>query len=85
MLASGFVSYIGFFDQNMREVLVRSWRLFLKDIVGISFKQNLSLVEYLSTASERIEWNSNALPDDVLCVENAIILSRFNRCVCGVC
>ena len=81
MLASGFVSYIGFFDQNMRELLVRSWRIFLKDIVGVSFKQNLSLVEYLSTASERIEWNSNSLPDDVLCVENAIILSRFHRCV----
>ena len=43
------------------------------------YKPDLSLVEYLSTASERIEWSSNALPDDELCVENAIILHRFNR------
>ena len=78
LLASAFVAYIGFFDHRMRHTLVHQWKEFLTHI-DVVYKPDLSLVEYLSTASERIEWSSNALPDDELCVENAIILHRFNR------
>ena len=78
LLASAFVAYIGFFDHRMRHTLVHHWKEFLTHI-DVVYKPDLSLVEYLSTASERIEWSSNALPDDELCVENAIILHRFNR------
>ena len=39
----------------------------------------LARTEYLSTADERLRWQSNSLPSDDLCVENAIMLSRFNR------
>ncbi|VEL12750.1 unnamed protein product [Protopolystoma xenopodis] len=33
----------------------------------------------MSTPDERLRWQANALPDDELCTENAIILRRFNR------
>ena len=78
LLAGGFVSYIGFFDHRARVLLLQTWRSFLFNI-NVEYKSDLSLVNYLSTPSERIEWSSNELPDDVLCVENAIILNKFNR------
>lgn len=37
------------------------------------------MVEYLCTPDERLTWQANALPADELCVENAIMLKRFNR------
>ena len=35
--------------------------------------------QYLSNADERLKWQSNSLPSDDLCVENAIMIKRFNR------
>jgi dynein heavy chain 1 len=78
LLAAAFVSYIGFFDHQMREQLLHGWQAHLL-LTGIAYKEDLSLVEYLSTPSQRIAWSANSLPNDVLCVENAIILNRFNR------
>jgi len=37
------------------------------------------MIEYLSRPDERLAWQANALPSDSLCVENAIMLNRFNR------
>ena len=36
-------------------------------------------MEFLSTPSERLDWNSNGLPDDDICTENAVILKYYNR------
>jgi len=33
----------------------------------------------LSNADERIRWQTNSLPTDDLCMENAIMLKIFNR------
>lgn len=55
-----------------------SWKDYV-DGQGIRFRAELSLVEFLSNPSERFSWKADALPDDDLCVENAIILQRFNR------
>lgn len=44
----------------------------LSDLHGCSF-------QYLSNADERLRWQANNLPSDDLCVENAIMLKRFNR------
>ena len=38
-----------------------------------------SVIEYLSDPDERLKWQANALPADELCVENAIMLKRYNR------
>lgn len=35
--------------------------------------------QYLSNPDERLRWQASNLPADDLCVENAIMLRRFNR------
>lgn len=43
------------------------------------YKKEISLVEFLSKPSERILWQRKGLSADVLAMQNAIILKRFNR------
>ncbi len=39
----------------------------------------MNRVQYLSNADERQRWKAHSLPDDDLCVENAIMLKRYQR------
>ncbi|KAK4049755.1 dynein heavy chain [Microbotryomycetes sp. JL221] len=78
LLSAAFVAYGGYFDQNYRESMWQSWSHHLAD-ANIKFKPELALVEFLSSAEERLQWNSHALPADNLCLENAIVLKRFDR------
>ncbi|KAF8922147.1 dynein heavy chain [Mucidula mucida] len=78
LLSAAFLAYGGFFDQHYREVMWQEWSHHLSD-AAITFKPELSLTEYLSTADDRLSWQSKSLPADNLTTENAIMLKRFNR------
>ena len=78
LLSAAFLAYGGFFDQHYREVMWQDWSSHLHD-ANIKFKQELSLTEYLSTADDRLSWQSKSLPSDNLTMENAVMLKRFNR------
>ncbi|KAF9438119.1 hypothetical protein BGZ76_009650 [Entomortierella beljakovae] len=78
LLSSAFLAYGGYFDQQYRELLFHRWADHLTK-AGIQYKADISLAEYLSTADDRLSWTEHSLPADDLCVENAIILQRFNR------
>ncbi|KAK3805063.1 MAG: dynein heavy chain [Linnemannia elongata] len=78
LLSSAFLAYGGYFDQQYREILFHKWADHLAK-AGIQYKADISLAEYLSTADDRLSWTEHSLPADDLCVENAIILERFNR------
>jgi len=78
LLSAAFLAYGGFFDQHYREVMWQDWSGHLHD-ANIKFKQELSLTEYLSTADDRLSWQSKSLPSDNLTMENAVMLKRFNR------
>ncbi|KAI8873838.1 hypothetical protein GQ42DRAFT_152391 [Ramicandelaber brevisporus] len=78
LLAAAFLAYAGFFDQQQREQLINKWSTHLM-AADIQFKPDLALTEYLSTADERLDWQSKSLPADDLCTENAIMMERFNR------
>eukprot|EP00761_Pharyngomonas_kirbyi_P012437 gb/GECH01012464.1/.p1 GENE.gb/GECH01012464.1/~~gb/GECH01012464.1/.p1 ORF type:complete len:4713 (+),score=1227.40 gb/GECH01012464.1/:1-14139(+) len=79
LLSSAFLAYIGFFDEHFRHrVILPKWQDQLNSW-NVKFKEDLSLIEYLSIPDERLEWDSNKLPNDDLCIENAIMLHRFNR------
>jgi dynein heavy chain 1, cytosolic len=78
LLSAAFLAYGGFFDQHYREVMWQEWSGHLAD-ASIKFKAELSLTEYLSTADERLSWQSKSLPADTLTTENAIMLKRFAR------
>ena len=79
MLASSFCSYIGFFDHHYRKILFDSWKKYLKEDAGILFREDISLIEYLSLPSEKLIWEANGLPPDDLCISNAILLKRSHR------
>ncbi|XP_015784706.1 dynein heavy chain, cytoplasmic isoform X1 [Tetranychus urticae] len=78
LLSAAFLAYAGYFDQQYRQNLFNSWCTHLQQ-AGILFRTDLARTEYLSTADERLRWQANCLPSDDLCVENAIMLKRFNR------
>lgn len=78
ILSSAFLAYIGFFDEHYRQSLMKKWMTHLKK-VGIRYKDELSVVEYLSTPDQQLSWQANSLPADRLSIENAIMMERFNR------
>ncbi|KZV92126.1 dynein heavy chain protein 1 [Exidia glandulosa HHB12029] len=78
LLSAAFLAYGGFFDQQYREMMWQEWVGHLSD-AAIKFKPELSFPDYLSTADDRLNWQSKSLPADNLCTENAIMLKRFSR------
>lgn len=78
LVSAAFLAYGGFFDQHYREVMWQEWSSHLIE-ANIKFKPELSFTEYLSTADDRLNWQSKSLPSDNLTTENAIMLKRFNR------
>ncbi|EMD41600.1 dynein heavy chain protein 1 [Gelatoporia subvermispora B] len=78
VLCAAFLAYAGFFDQQYRETMWQEWSSHLAE-AGIKYKTELSLPEYLSTADDRLSWQSKSLPSDNLCTENAIMIKRFSR------
>ena len=78
LVSAAFIAYIGYFNQSYRALLVEKWTERLKK-VGVPTRDNLSIINYLSHPSQRLDWISHDLPEDDLCVENAIMMQRFNR------
>ncbi|KAI0961093.1 hypothetical protein AcV7_000287 [Taiwanofungus camphoratus] len=78
LLSAAFLAYGGFFDQHYREVMWQEWSSHLAE-ANVKFKAELSLPDYLSTADDRLSWQSKGLPSDNLCTENAIMIKRFSR------
>ncbi|PLW56951.1 hypothetical protein PCANC_02857 [Puccinia coronata f. sp. avenae] len=78
LLSAAFMTYGGFFDQSYRQSMWQGWVDHLNQ-ANLKYKTELSLTEYLSTADDRLDWQSKSLPADDLCTENAIMLHRFNR------
>jgi dynein heavy chain 1 len=78
VIASAFLAYGGLYDQQFRKSMVDDWLHHMSQS-GISCKSDGSVLGYLSSADERLEWQRHSLPADDLCMENAIMLKRFNR------
>lgn len=78
LFAAGFLTYIGFFDHYYRKYLQSDWRDAIEQ-VSLKMRQEMKFVEFLSRPSERLEWEKQGLPNDELCIENAIIMMNYNR------
>lgn len=78
LISSAVLTYIGFFDHYQRKNLVVDWRISVADI-NMKTTLALSMTEFLSKPQERILWQHEELPNDDLCIENAIIMKRYNR------
>jgi len=78
ILAASFLTFIGYYNQTYREIVINS----VKDVLQkfqIQYQDSLNVVQYLASPSDQQSWKKSGLPEDDLCLENAIILERFNR------
>ena len=78
LLASGFLSYCGPFNQDFRAVLLDSWKKELKDR-QIPCSEKLNLIEMLIDSPTVGEWNLQGLPNDELSIQNGIIVTKATR------
>lgn len=78
LLSAAFISYSGFYDQQIRNQLQAEWSSFLVQS-GVAYQKFNSVSNYLATSEERLKWHNSSLPPDDLCVENAIMLCRYHR------
>ena len=71
-LASSFVSYLGPFNKEFRDLLTK--RDFYGDCAarGIPITENLDVTRFLVEESEIGEWNLQGLPTDELSIQNGI-------------
>jgi dynein heavy chain len=78
-LASAFVSYLGPFNKEFRELLLT------RDFYGhcqtlkIPVTKDLKVASFLVEDSEVGEWNLQGLPTDELSVQNGIMVTRATR------
>jgi dynein heavy chain len=78
LLASGFLSYSGPFNQEFRNILLDSWKKEMKTR-KIPFSHNLNLIDMLTDSATVGEWNLQGLPNDELSVQNGIIVTKATR------
>jgi len=78
-LASSFVSYLGPFNKEFREVLLQ--RDFYGDCIqrSIPVTENLDVAKFLVEDAEVGEWNMEGLPTDELSIQNGIMVTRATR------
>ena len=75
LLACGFLSYSGPFNQEFRSRLMTKWQGLLK-AKSVPFTPNLNVVTMLVDESETAEWSLQGLPSDELSLENAAIVTK---------
>lgn len=79
LLSACALSYIGFFDESVREqILFPAWEQCL-GMAKIPARPQLSVLTYLLTPSTQLEWEQYGLPKDNLCAENAVIMDSTKR------
>nr|XP_006825999.1 PREDICTED: dynein heavy chain 5, axonemal [Saccoglossus kowalevskii] len=78
LLATGFLSYTGPFNQDFRNQLQKTWK---REMVSskIPFSDDINLVSMLSDPATVGEWNLQGLPNDELSVQNGIIVTKATR------
>lgn len=75
LLACGFLSYSGPFNQEYRLQLMGIWKELLKQ-KNIYFTKDLNVVTMLVDTDELSEWSLQGLPNDELSLQNASIVTK---------
>ncbi|XP_066028864.1 dynein axonemal heavy chain 5 isoform X2 [Pocillopora verrucosa] len=78
LLATGFLSYSGPFNQAFRTLLLDNWKKEMRK-KKIPFSEDLNLVNMLTDAATIGEWALQGLPSDELSVQNGIIVTKAAR------
>ena len=75
LLACGFLSYAGPFNQEYRLQLMGTWKGLLSQ-KSIYFTKDLNVVTMLVDTDEMSEWSLQGLPNDELSLQNASIVTK---------
>ncbi|XP_051538163.1 dynein axonemal heavy chain 5 [Myxocyprinus asiaticus] len=78
LLATGFLSYAGPFNQEYRNLLMQQWKKEM-NICHIPYSENLNLISMLVDNATIGEWNLQGLPNDDLSIQNGIIVTKASR------
>eukprot|EP01035_Chromulina_nebulosa_P017680 gene17680-23270_t len=78
LISAGFLTYLGNFDHKARKYLLTDFYDVL-DNLSIPYRTDLDIINFLSTLSDQMKWKSYGLLSDELTIQNAILLSRFQR------
>uniref|UniRef100_A0A8C4U7Q9 Dynein axonemal heavy chain 5 n=1 Tax=Falco tinnunculus TaxID=100819 RepID=A0A8C4U7Q9_FALTI len=69
LLATGFLSYSGPFNQEYRNLLLQLWKK----------EMDSSKIPYSNVSVHLLEWNLQGLPNDDLSIQNGIIVTKASR------
>ncbi|RZC39074.1 dynein heavy chain 5, axonemal [Asbolus verrucosus] len=75
LLATGFLSYCGPYNQEFRANLVSTWMDILQ-LKKIPYTVNLNITNMLVESATLSEWTLQGLPNDELSVQNALIVTK---------
>ncbi|XP_041923315.1 LOW QUALITY PROTEIN: dynein heavy chain 5, axonemal-like [Alosa sapidissima] len=78
LLATGFLSYAGPFNQEYRNLLLQQWTIEMT-AHRIPHSQGLNVISMLVDNATIGEWNLQGLPSDDLSVQNGIIVTKASR------
>ncbi|KAJ8315371.1 LOW QUALITY PROTEIN: hypothetical protein KUTeg_007521 [Tegillarca granosa] len=78
LLCTGFLSYTGPFNQEFRNLILKSWK---KEMIAakIPFSDDLNIVSMLVDNATISEWNLQGLPNDELSIQNGLIVTKATR------
>ncbi|XP_062336343.1 LOW QUALITY PROTEIN: dynein axonemal heavy chain 5-like [Osmerus eperlanus] len=78
LLATGFLSYAGPFNQEYRNLLLSQWR---REMTSnhIPYSDDLNVISMLVDNATVGEWNLQGLPNDDLSIQNGIIVTKASR------
>ncbi|XP_046353935.2 dynein axonemal heavy chain 5-like isoform X1 [Haliotis rufescens] len=78
LLATGFLSYSGPFNQEFRSLMLRNWK---KEMIQskIPFTDDLNIISMLVDNATISEWNLQGLPNDELSIQNGLIVTKAAR------
>ncbi|CAH8644888.1 unnamed protein product [Schistosoma haematobium] len=78
LLATGFLSYTGPFNQDFRNLLNQNWR---RELVQnkIPFSDDINYITMLVDNATLSEWSVQGLPNDELSIQNGLIVTRAKR------
>jgi dynein heavy chain, axonemal len=75
LLATGFLSYCGPYNQDYRSTLMKFWMTLLKD-QKIPYTMSVNIISMLVDNATISEWTLQGLPNDELSVQNALIVTK---------
>lgn len=78
LLATGFLSYTGPFNQEFRNLILKSWRTECHKR-KIPLSDDLNIISMLVDNATIGEWNLQGLPNDELSVQNGLIVTSASR------